>query len=595
MKQEKQPDLCKLIPNKPALKISVETPNSTSALPINPSFPKSHPSKKTTEKIIQITPKYHNNCEEITKFVGVAQAKLKMQISINDLKTSLETRILNLQIQQDENDRLQFKYQEVETAIVRQRCENVKIKKDIDVYTNKIYQDDLEVQQLDTFEEILESRNWESPANNIRKHETTAEDELISGGNECSKSLHPDSVKRSKMPSSSARNDRFSHSSKAFQREHTSHKQRNPKQAGDVRGRISHHDSHQVILNLNQEIKKLEEPDQIVLKLQESIEFFQFKVVEKVLEQKRQNLSSFKSNPQQQEAKSLTRNFDFESIRETGANDGKTINQPLVGTKLNPGFDTHRPSIRRMFGNHTGPQNRKSYHRISGLELEEHLDVYKNTTRKDRPNFSSFGFAESRPSVSVHKNFTKKDVPVKVSERQSQFKPRSDLTFVCNKAQTLTTKILSSDRNFPYPRIETPFDETCINLYKNVPEDKKPLCYKQFQKIELKSNKKAFETSASNVRKIHPYEEKMAEKSFKFQKNSILISKKFKEFKVNSSRGIVESLKQKLTRKTDRKSIGEVDFSIQQIRNLIKQTSLGTGVYNLLKHQTYVKSSSLDK
>ena len=594
MEQEKQTDLCKLIPNKPGLKISVETPNSTSTLPINPSFPKSHPSKKTTKKIIQITPKYHNNCEEITKFLGMARAKLKMQISINDLKMSLETRILNLQIQQDENDQMQLKYEEVETAIVRQRRENVKIKKDIDVYTNKIYQDDLEVQQLDTFEEILESRNWESPVNNISKHETTTEDKLISGGNECSKSLHPDSVKRSKMPSSSARNDPFSHSSKAFQREHTSHKQRNPKQAGDVRVRISPHDSHQVILNLNQEIKKLEEPDQIVLKLQESIEFFQFKVVEKVLEQKRQNLSSFKSNPQQQ-AKSLTRNFDFESIRETSANDGKTINRPLVEVKSNPRFDTHRHSIRRMFGNHTGPQNRKSYHRISGLELDEHLDVYKNTTRKDRPNFCSFGFAESRPSGSVHKNFTKKDVPVKVSERQSQFKPRSDLPFLGNKTQPLTTKRLSSDRNIPYPRIETPFDETCINLYKNVTEDKKLFCYKKSQKIELKSNKKAFETSASNIRKIHPYEEKMAEKSFKFQKNSILISKKFKEFKVNSSRGIVESLKQKLTRKTDRKSIGEVDFSIQQIRNLIKQTSLGTEVYNLLKHQTHVKSSSLDK
>lgn len=613
--------------------LTIDTPNSTKTVtgqtPSNPSN-----ASRTMPDRGNPTPKFMNNSEEIFDFIHYAQEQLRKRISETDLRQSIEQRIQNLRSRQLDNDRLQTRFQDLETQITNRRAENVKLKKSIDVYKNMIYQDNLELKKLDDLNGFFETRKFQSPFKlgvgpglefGSREHRVeSANGRLLKREIR----LEPPSREKSKTE---FKNDTPSRGIKLGSFDNSSAKLRLTKRAPAQTQRSQSDNLDGLVAGLKKEVSTAVDPEEIIQRMGQVIDYFQIYLMDKMLNQnsmgpKNQSHAEEGSGPE----RSLSRKFDFQSIRE---NSETSHEQPRVSIRQfkardsNSIYNSFRMNAPLPFSH--SKLDSRNHSRVSSKLTDCHVDIYREDKIKKQQFHSSqnsnmnisFGPEEEKIPPAIPRDKSMKNVGKRVDPRRyPMLRPNM------SQASSLS-------KEPKQPPVTTLRPKFCLPGLAPINERfKTSLCSERgpagaasrrhlfearktsFQNPKLakelppphKSSKSSFTLLPFlNASRIHNYKEHMAEKKLKFEQNVTHIDQRYRDMKIEKSRTLIESLKRQSARSREKSLTSNQLSDKAKDRSVPKQTPPATtpaprrpSIEKGLKsrsERSVVKASSMEK
>lgn len=572
-----QQDSSRLHSARQPLPLTIDTPNSLKT--VNGQTPNSGPNASLvySDKGKNVTPKFVNNTEEVLQFVDFAQEQLKKRISEADLRSALERRVSNLKVKQEENNKLQTQLTELEYKASKQRSENDKLKRSIDVYKNQIYQDRLEIERLNRYSSFFETKKWSSPKK--RRVEGGGSGRVADG---FETSIEREVKAVSRMESNSRERNNFS------MRNETPniHTQKNSGENLNIRMRMTSQpidpasktkvipaDMDGLVTSLKREVVGSSDHEDIIRKMGQAIDCFQYYIIEKILNQQQKELpkEDFMSENRVSE-NCHSRKFDFESLREnTERKDEPRVSVPIRQFKVR---NSTNPKSMAKTGDIPGLQFKnntesKEACRGSSRAQETVIDVYQPNDRLQKPNFHSFQVRDpvnfsfagqealsgkiTSPEPLEHSSLKFKQIP-----NFRFLKKGSHALVSTNRERKLHSESEIRTHAFRNGRLVPIGEKVALKTDRrnNGNMTLRQPCEKSFKIDAVQTslrNELIYDRPAQLVNRLsskrgqqHPYEQRMAEKSLRFQQNLSNISARFLELKKQGSLSIVRSLQRRI-------------------------------------------------
>lgn len=601
----------KQIPN-----IIVETPNSDKTV-FNTSHNSKHTnSKRIAEKIAMATPKFRDNSDELNQFLGFAEEQLKKKLKANDAKVILQEKIDKLKNKQSEILELEMKYDMLDTGIQKQRSENWKVKKAIDVFKNQMTQDQLELFNQEFGPQIIKSKRSDEMYPFNKKNNSAEKKSRLSygGGNSILEPrgrssllevrgrhslLEPrgrgsiqDQKGRNFEKRQFVRDNLFSGREIGAFRETIGSIQRINRPIVHKQSRATTENLNQVIIKLNKELKILKTEAEIIEKLKSTIDFFQYQVVKRIINRKRNERVVQTHREEIIIEHTHTKKFDFQSIREPlSSNDQEKKSAKALEIMVPDSQDSNNPiSSRQIKRSMVLKREDRMPPSNTQRRATDYMDIYKPEVRKSLSKKHAlenpakrFDFI-SRGLKKIKLTFKG---PTSVSKvRTNLSNPNNNLSRrVESNDHKIDIKKISSQLKKETTDIQTPSRPLGVKITEFIPHAKKW--------TSLRTNLGP-ENETANRKKIFPHIEKMFERTSNVLKRQVAMHnrKPSKEIKFVPLR--IKPLKIMSTRRANNLSICNDKTSFANFHELIKPSSSEMHK-NVFPNGIKIKSSSLDK